>query len=488
MESDIQTANPESRRGEPSPELCRLLDRLPAAAYTCDADGLLTYFNQRAAELWGRKPRLRDPRDRFCGAWRLLSRDGIAMAHEHCWTALAVKEGREYVGREILIERPDGSRRIAVADAGPMYDDHARVIGGVNILWAAADRPGASATSRAVDLPIDDFLSTLSHELRNPLTPLFAGIAIIRRASRDPETVLEHCALMERQLQQLTRLVDEFLDGSRELPRTLQLDKCRVELKALARTAVEENRALIAGADRTVAVTLPPEPIVLDADPLRLGQVFSGLLCDAAAHMPHGGHIELAAAREGSGVSVSVRASTLDVPGDELGVAPHARVILEMHGGHLQIHSAGQGAAADLRMWLPVAPDVAPPASWAPVPGTPKGRRVLLVDDNKDVVRSLSRLVRILGHDVRMAFDGHEALRVASEFRPDVVLMDIGLPGLTGYDAARQMRETHGDDMTLIALTGWGSDVDRRRSLDAGFDEHLTKPVEADVLEALLAG
>lgn len=380
----------------------------------------------------------------------------------------------------------------------------------------SAHTEGTSAV--ATEPNLHDFLARLAHELRNPLTPLRAGVAIIRQADGDPETIGEHCALMERQLQQLTRLVNEMLDVSSVAQGTLRVERTRIDLKTVARIAVEENRTLLAQSEHTLSVTLPADPILLDADPLRLSQVLSGLLSNAAKYTPRGGHIELAAAREGAGVRVSVRDNGLGIPPEKreaifqmfgrldrsletgyvgLGIGlTLVKALVEMHGGTIEVRSEGVGEGSEFRVWLPAAAPVAAPAPDPPptdvahaMASQGKSWRVLLVDDNRDVARSLARLVRSLGHDIRVAFDGQEALQVAYRFQPHVVLMDIGLPKLNGYDAAREMRsKPWADDVTLIALTGWGGETDRQRAHEAGFDRHLTKPVEPDVLEALLNG
>ena len=515
MQADDGARRSEGTSASASME-CRLLDALPAAAYTCDADGLITYFNERARELWGREPRLHDPRDRFCGSWRLFSAAGTPIERDRGVMALALTDGRQHDGGEIVIERPDGNRRRVMASAGPLYHEDGRRNGAVGVLWDVTGHAARDVADRTPDPGLHDFLGRLAHELRNPLMPLRAGVSIIRQAVGDPETIGDHCALMERQLQQLTRLVNELLDVSRVAQGSLRVERSRIELKAVARIAVEENRTLLAQSEHTLSVIVPAEPVLLDADPLRLSQVLSGLLNNAAKYTPRGGHIELAAARDGVGVRVSVRDNGLGIPPEKLeaifqmfgrldrsletgyiglGIGlTLVKALVEMHGGRIDVRSEGPGKGSEFSVWLPAANPavdvVAVPEAPEAGRGTPthgKSWRVLLVDDNRDVARSLARLVRSLGHDIRVAFDGQEALQVAHLFQPHVVLMDIGLPKLNGYDAAREMRSNPwAEDVTLVALTGWGGDMDRQRAHEAGFDRHLTKPVEPDVLEALL--
>ena len=498
-------------RGGPvaRPELCHFLSRLPAAAYICDADGLITYFNERAPEIWGRVPRLNDPRDRFCGAWRVVSIEGDSIEPEQCCLALALKENREYEGHEMVVLRPDGTRRNVLAYARPMHEADGSPSGAVNILWDVTEQKLAEAAVRSAERFKADLLAALAHELRNPLTPLLAGVAIIREASGDRETIEEHCTLMERQLSQLSRLVDDLLNAHRLSERTLRLRRSRIPLASVVRTAVEENRALIARSGHVLSVTLPATPIFVDADPSRLGQAIGHLLSNAAKHMPDGGRIELSVERDAGLARLSLRDNGIGIPADRLdsifnmfsrldrsletgynglglGLAL-VKALVELHGGTVQAVSDGPGRGSEFRLSLPLAREEAtaspPPASEL---RRGRARRVLLVDDNRDVARSLSRLVRILGHDVRVAYDGTEAIRVADEFRPEVVVMDIGLPGLNGYDAARALRARHGRAVTLVALTGFGGDMHACRSRDAGFDRHLTKPIEARELEDLL--
>jgi PAS domain S-box-containing protein len=429
--------------------------------------------------------------------------------------AAAFETPREDYNIEYRVVREDGACRWLAARGRMLVDSEGRPARMVGICCDTTERKRAEEAIREADRRKDDFLATLAHELRNPLAPLRAGVAVIRRATGDPDTIVEHCTVMERQLRQLTRLVDDLLDVSDLTHRGLHLEKSRVELAAVARAAVEQIRILVDEADHTLAVGLPEEPIVLDADPVRLGQVLTNLLGNAVKYTPHGGRIELAAERDGARVRLSVRDSGLGIPPDKLDTVFEmfgqldrsletgyrglgigltlVKALVHMHGGTIEAQSEGLGKGSVFNVWLPIAVGTeASSAAHVPRDPAPEVRsiancRVLLVDDNRDVACSLARLIRLLGHEIRIAFDGPEALQIADEFRPDVVLMDIGLPKLNGYDAARAIRsKPWGKTMTLVALTGWGRKSDRRRSHESGFDRHLTKPVEAEVLESLL--
>jgi CheY-like chemotaxis protein/two-component sensor histidine kinase len=322
--------------------------------------------------------------------------------------------------------------------------------------------------------------------------------------------------MMERQLTQMVRLVDDLLDVSRITRGKIELRKERVELAAVVASAVETSRPLIEAAGHELTVTLPPEPIPLDADLTRLAQVFANLLNNAAKYTGQGGHIWLTAERHGGEVLVKVRDTGLGIPADMLskifemfaqvdrslersqgglgiGLTLVKRLV-EMHGGSVEARSDGPGMGSEFTVRLPVAMASAshqpqPPKGEGEKTAAPARRRILVVDDNKDSADSMSMMLSIAGMEARTAYDGLEAVAVAAAFNPDVVLLDIGLPKLNGYEAARRIREQPwGKDMVLVAVTGWGQEEDRRRSQEAGFNFHMVKPVDPAALERLLAG
>jgi CheY-like chemotaxis protein len=317
--------------------------------------------------------------------------------------------------------------------------------------------------------------------------------------------------MMERQLQQMVRLVEDLLDVSRIKTGKLELHKERVDLAAVVRDAVEASRPLIESGGHRLTVTLPPDPILLDADPTRLVQVFLNLLNNAAKYSDPGGHIRLSAGLHGQEVEVTVRDGGIGIPAAHLAhifdVFVQADTVwqrmqggmgiglslvkefVELHGGRVGARSDGAGRGSEFVVRLPVAPAAAAPP--LPAAGTSPGpaRRVLVVDDNRDAAESLATILGERGHEVRTAHDGEAGVTEAAEFRPAVVLMDLGMPGVDGYEAARRIRaEPWGRGTFLVALTGWGADDDRRRTRDAGFDRHLVKPVDPDALARLIAG
>ena len=799
-------------RGVGEAEFRQLLEKLPAGAYTCDAEGLITYYNARAVELWGRAPKLNDPEDRFCGSFKLFAVDGTPIRHDQCWMARALFEDKGFNGQEILVERPDGRRMTVLAHANPIRDDAGRLVGAVNVLVDISDRKraedsqavlaaiveasddaivsksldgvirtwnggaermfgytageavgrpitliipperfdeearilsrlrggeridhyetvrvakdgrrldvslsislvrdaagrivgaakvarditarkqadatlvalkdelatqladlrrlhemsvrlstslelqpildetlrtaaaiegtdlgllslcdpesedlvvvaslgfndellrhvrrvppggGACGTSyldrrrvvvedaevdpllapyrefargagfravhstplvtrngrcvgvlstyfrrprrpsdrdtRLIDVCVrqavdfienarlydqlreadrrkDEFLATLSHELRNPLAPVRNAAELLRLQAPKTPATQRALGMIDRQMHQMTRLIDDLMDVSRISRNKLQLRKDRVDLREVLQAAVEISRPLLdAGAhDLTVAA---PDPVVVEGDATRLAQAVANLLNNAAKYTDRGGRVWLTAERHGSDAVVSVRDEGVGIPpgmlarvfdmftqvdrtrersqgGLGIGLALVKRLI-ELHGGSVEAHSDGPGRGSEFVIRLPAV--VGPSAvvgSERPATGVQSldSVRVLVVDDNRDAAVTLELLLAETGAAVRTAFDGHEAVRAAEEFRPEVVVLDIGLPGLSGYEVAKQLRaRPWGGSAILIAVTGWGQDSDRLKSLESGFDHHLVKPVEPTALVKLLA-
>ena len=359
----------------------------------------------------------------------------------------------------------------------------------------------------------DEFLATLAHELRNPLAPLRNGLEVMKLAANDASAVEKSRAMMERQLAQMVRLIDDLLDVSRISRGLIKLNKRRVALSGVVQQAVETSRPLIDGNEHELIVRVPSEPIFVVAEVTRLAQVFSNLLNNAAKYTERRGRIALAVERQGDQALVRVRDNGIGIASsmlpklfemftqDEdaqersqggLGIGLSlVKRLVEMHGGTVSAHSEGPGMGSEFIVRLPIA--VAGPATASARPNSASlvkaaGRRILVVDDNRDAAFSLSMMLDLMGNETRVAYDGLEALDVAATFRPDVIVLDIGMPKLNGYDAARRVREAPwGRDVALIALTGWGQIEDRRRSRSAGFDAHLTKPIDPQALEKLLA-
>jgi signal transduction histidine kinase/ActR/RegA family two-component response regulator len=365
---------------------------------------------------------------------------------------------------------------------------------------------------RQADRRKDEFLAVLAHELRNPLAPVRNAVEVLRMRDVDDPGLRWARDLIDRQVQQLTRLVDDLLDVSRITRGKIKLQKEPVDLAAVVARAVEISRPLIDARRHELAVTLPPEPLRLEADPTRLAQVVANLLNNAAKYTEERGHIWLTVEREGGEAVVRVRDTGVGIPSDMLAQVfdlftqvTHsldrsqgglgigltlARSLVEMHGGSVRAHSAGWGEGSEVVVRLPLLVELRSEPSGTGLDRRvvkPSAHRILVVDDNVDAADSLAVLLRLMGNDVRTAPDGPAALEVARAYRPDVVLLDLGLPRMSGYDVCRRLREGHfANGPLIVALTGYGQDEDRRRTREAGFDCHLVKPVDPDELWELL--
>jgi signal transduction histidine kinase len=358
----------------------------------------------------------------------------------------------------------------------------------------------------------DEFLATLAHELRNPLAPIRNMLELMKLAGEDGKLRERARATMERQLSHMVRLIDDLLDVSRISRGKLELKRERVELAPVVYQAVEACRPHAASARHEINVTLPPEPIYLNADPVRLAQVFGNLLNNACKYTDPGGKIWLKAERQEGDVVVRIRDTGIGIPPDKLvgifemfaqvdrtlersqgglGIGlTLAKRLVEMHAGTVTAHSEGLGRGSEFVVRLPLllAPPRAEEDPESAAQDPTAGRRILIVDDNQDSAMSLAMLLEVSGHEARTAFDGLQAVDAAAEFRPDVVLMDLGMPKLNGYDAAVRIRQQPwGERMILVAVTGWGQEEDRRRTTEAGFDGHLVKPVDYGAFKKLLA-
>lgn len=769
-----------------------LLENLPAAAYTCNSEGLITYYNQSAIELWGREPRLNDSIDRFCGSHKLFAPDGSPIDHDHCWMALALEQNQEFLAREIIIQRPDKSRVSALAYANPLRDECGTIVGAMNILidiserkrleeksrrllealhsewerlieiferspafmavlrgpdhiferandryyklvgnrdiigktvrealpeieshdflemldrvyrtntaiaqsdmrislrkngdsaleeqrlefiyeplssddgsvsgvlvhgidlterkraedqlalvtaesersrrlyetilsnipdlvyvfdlncrftyanqallkmwaknaddalgktclqlgypaWHAAKHEREIKTVIATRQPIrdevpfvgaeglriydyifvpvfgadgeveaiagttrdvterkqmeqelqtraeelaaadrkkDEFIALLAHELRNPLAPVRNGLKIMELAGDDHHTVAHVREMMDRQLAHMVRLIDDLLDVSRMNRNKLHLQKNRVLISEVIANAIETVRPAIENAGHELILSLPSEPILLNADLTRLAQVFSNLLSNSAKYTKARGTIWLTAERHGDEVVVAVRDTGIGIPpaalskifemfsqvprsleqstgGLGIGLAL-VKALVELHGGTVTVESEWPNKGSTFTVYLPVLNGTyetlpEPSTDFVEARGDIR-HRILVVDDNRDSSASMAMIFELLGHEVRVAYDGLEAVAAVSEFNPDMVLMDIGMPNLNGYDATRRIREQlHGRPLTIIAVTGWGQEGDRTQSKAAGCDGHLVKPVSLQDIEKLLA-
>ncbi len=435
-----------------------------------------------------------------------------------CALEQARNERSLYAPEHRIIRADTGEERWLSVFGRFLYDLAGEAVRFVGVMYDVTERKDMEAL-KEIDRRKDEFLATLAHELRNPLAAIGNAVRIMRLSGDDPVEARETRDMLERQLGQLIRIVDDLLDVSRIVEGKIDLRKERVTLEAVVKTAVETSRSFIEASGHELTLTLPPEPVVLDADPVRLAQVLSNLLNNAAKFTEAGGRIWLTAETSSGGqesseqVVIRVRDTGIGIPavllprifamftqadrslersrgGLGLGLTL-ARSLVQMHGGTIEAHSAGPGQGSELVVRLPCAAlglearDAgAEESSGQEIAGSPR-RRILVVDDDRDVARSTETLLKLMGHEVRMTHDGPSALKAATAFVPEVALIDIGLPGMNGYEVAREMRERL-PDVVLIAQTGYGQEAQRRRAQEAGFDIYLAKPVDFDQLEQVL--
>ena len=405
------------------------------------------------------------------------------------------------VSREVM-ERRDYSLRVAKTTE----DEIGQLVDAFNAMLAEVGRRAEAL--READQRKDEFLATLAHELRNPLAPIRNALEILRIAGDDPQKALKAREMMERQLNQMVRLVDDLLDVSRITTGKLTVRRSLIDLQAAVRDAIETARPFVEARKHALEVQFEAEAVPVNGDRTRLAQVFANLVNNAAKYTEPGGRIAVRIAREprqaivrvkdnGIGLSRESIAAIFDmfVQVDRslersqagLGVGlTLARRLVELHDGAIEVVSAGPGTGSEFIVRLPLnfaAGEVPPREAGAPG----RRRRILLADDNVDFATSLAQVLEAKGHDVRVVHDGAAALAAAHEFAPDIAFVDLGMPKVQGYEVARRLRAQPGTaGCVLVAVTAWGKDNDRRRAREAGFDRHLVKPVDPGEIEAIL--
>ena len=480
----------------------------PVGIFLAGREGNCLFVNECWCELAGLSPDEAKGR----GWARALHPDDRERVYQE-WCA-AIEAG-ELFSAEYRFRTPEGKVRWVHGRAVGLLDEAGQVSEYLGTLTDITERREAVEALREADRRKDEFLALLAHELRNPLAPLRNGLQVMRLASDDPNLFARSRDMMDRQLSHLVRLVDDLLDISRISRNKMELRRARVLLADVISSAVEIARPALEAAGHELTVSLPPEPVPLEADLTRLAQVFGNLLNNSAKYTEPGGRVWLTARREGGQVVVAVRDTGIGIPafalpnifdmfsqvdrsiersagGLGIGLAL-VKGLVEMHGGTVEAASPGPGQGSTFTVRLPVQRERAEPSPDRTAKGAeeePAGskRRILVVDDNEDSATSMALMLQLTGNEVRAAHDGLEAVALAEQFRPQVILMDIGMPRLNGYEATRRIREQPwGRGMIILALTGWGQDVDRARSKEAGCDGHLVKPVNLPDLEALLA-
>jgi len=397
------------------------------------------------------------------------------------------------------------------------YDEQGRPVRSFGVIMDVSERKRAEQTLREADAAKDMFIATLAHELRNPLAPIRNAVELLKAFPSPHPQVLQAHAVIDRQARQMARLLDDLLDVSRMSQNRLQLRSESLLVQAVVENSIEIAQPFIDAGAHTLNIDVAEPALKVEGDALRLGQVFSNLLINAAKYTLPGGHINVCIERQADQAVVKVtdtgiglaaeHISTIFAMFSQAGPGRHAqggqgiglalaKGLVELHGGTISARSEGlgRGSEFEVRLGLETAPLPVPePAqaqAHAPEAHAARSRtlRVLIADDLVDIADSLAALLQMLGHDVQVVYDGHRALEVAALWRPDAAILDIGMPGMTGFEVCRRIRELPGgSDMVIVAQTGWGQHEDRRRTAEAGFDHHMVKPVDVDALVALIS-
>jgi PAS domain S-box-containing protein len=479
---------------------------LPGLAWIKDAGGRYVYangavqkpFGVATAELYGKTDD------------DIFPPETAARFKENDRRALASERGVEVVE---ALEHEDGIH-YSIVSKFPIPDASGKrtFIGGVAI--DITDRMRAEEALKEADRRKDEFLATLAHELRNPLAPIRNSLHILRLAGQNGPAAERVHEMMERQVAHMVRLVDDLLELSRISRGKIELKRERIDLADVINHALETSKPVIEAGAHRLEVLLPADPVTIDGDLVRLSQVFANLLNNAAKYTNHGGAITVTGKCDGTEVVVSVRDTGIGIPRnmlsrvfemfaqvdnplrhsqDGLGIGLSlVRTLILMHGGSVEARSDGLGHGSEFVVRLPRAKVDLPGAENTESVGDEKtslrpARRILAVDDNRDSADSLAMMLRFLGAEVQVAYDGPTALEMLKTCKPSVILMDLGMPGMHGLEVARHIRQDpQNQKLLLIAMTGWGQEEDRRQSRKAGFNHHLVKPVDLSALQALL--
>jgi two-component system CheB/CheR fusion protein len=498
-----QKALEESRQ-----RLATVLDAARMATWDWDLTTDQAYASESATEVLGLVP----------GKSFSASVQGLKLVHpddvDHHRDLIrrAARHGESWHTEFRIIRPCDGELAWIEERATAIRDPETGNLRVTGLVWDITKRRRMEEDLREADRKKDEFIALLAHELRNPLAPIRNGLEILQLTDGDVSATALAREMMGRQLAHMVRLIDDLLDVSRISRNKLELRRERVLLADVINSAVETARPAIDGAEHELNISLPQRPVYLNADLTRLAQVFSNLLTNSAKYTERGGRIWISAERQGTDVRVTVRDTGIGIPAESLedifdmfsqversnertvgglgiGLAL-VKGLVEAHGGRVCATSDGDGKGSVFSVTLPMLAEQIEPGPaerrWRRA-AAGLGKRILVVDDNADGAKSLMMMLRLLGNDVEMAHDGVEAVEVAERFRPEVILMDIGMPRLDGYEATRRIRENEwGRRISIIALTGWGQDSDRELSREAGCDDHLVKPVNLPELEQRL--
>ncbi len=487
-----------------------LAEAMPQIVWTARPDGYIDYYNKRWFDFSGL------PEGVFGDdCWKPVLHPEDAERAQKRWQQ-SLQSGEPFEMEYRFWDRLRGEYRWFLARALAARDDAGRIIKWYGTSTDIGDQKRAEEALREADRRKNEFIATLAHELRNPLAPVRNALELMKLSGENGDDALPLRDMMERQVDNMTRLVEDLLDVSRIDSGKIDLRKQVVDLTTITRHAIDAGRPFLEERKHELIVAIPDESILIEADSTRLEQVLDNLMTNAAKYTDAGGRIWLSVSREGESAIIRLRDTgvgiepamlskvfdlfvqaerRMDRSRGGLGIGLSlVKTLVEMHGGSVKVHSEGRGRGAEFVVRLPVFRGASlansrsttfPPASHAAE--IPR-RRILVVDDNQDAANSLARLLtRLYRQEVRVAYDGPSALEAAGSFNPGLILLDIGLPGMDGYEVARRLR-AHPDfnKALLVAVTGWGQEQDRQRSSAAGFDRHLVKPVEMDAVRELL--
>ena len=486
--------------------LARLVvEQAPDAVLVCDPDDVVVLASPPAHEIAGCNP-LWQP---FTRTFPLVLPRSSTLGQSGELVPSALEQPVRNL--EVSLEQGADEALSLLLCASPVRDKDGARLGSVVTLTDIGPLKRAEQELRAADRRKDEFLAMLAHELRNPLAPIVSGLEVLKLSGPAGEGQGAVFRMINRQVNQLVRLVDDLLEISRIARGKIELRKEIVELADVLNDALETSRPVIQAMKHTLEVDVPTETVLVECDGVRLSQVIANLLNNAAKYTPRGGRVQLSARVEGGELLLKVRDNGYGIEPEALdavfemftqtrlsrrsesglgvGLAL-VRTLVERHGGTVRAASEGRGRGSEFTVRLPLGRATARPArdDRRPAPPSPGLERILVVDDDRDSARSLAMLLEILGFDVRMAFDGKSALDTLGQFDAQIVLLDIEMPGMDGFEVARRIRALPGGaNVVLVALTGWGQDGDRVRSREAGFDHHLLKPVGSESLRSLLS-
>jgi PAS domain S-box-containing protein len=524
--SDIKRAEAEIRQRVGEAEEARrilqgIMEHVPEGITVADApDVSIRMVSRHGLELVGRPPEslIGTPDSVHPETWGIFHADGKTLAgSEELPLTRAVRHGENVMNEEWLLRRSDGSHIPVLCSAGPIRDSQGTVVGGI-IAWRdITERKRTEEALKLADRRKDEFLATLAHELRNPLAAIRIAIDVMGNSTDDPVQVSDMMAIIERQSSQLVRLIDDLLDVSRISRGTIALKRTAVDIAEVVAHVVESSRAFCEDKELDLSAALPEHPIVVDADPVRFAQVVTNLLHNACKFTQRGGRIRVSVERAGEDAVVRVADTGIGMPPEQLprifdmfaqvdepgsnkagglGIGLSlARSILDLHGGTIEAKSDGPDTGSEFLVRIRALEGDAPQATTVRRHGpriqpqrSATVQRIVAADDNADALDAVAQMLRMRGHEVQTAADGAEAFEMVRMHRPDIALLDIGMPGIDGYEVARRIRqEPWGREMLLVAMTGWGQQRDKQQAEEAGFDTHLTKPVDLEILERVLA-